>query len=93
MYYMIGLAAFFIISEIMVAKKMVPAWLTNISAGKTIWRSILILGGVAVIGIVFKMAIPLTILATIYLATVISNKYLTIFSKMEAGKKIWPNGL
>lgn len=88
MYYLIGLAAFFIISEIMVAKKLVPAWLTNISAGKTIWRSVLILCGVAIIGMVFKMAIPLTILATIYLATVISNKYLTIFSKMEAGKKI-----
>jgi len=62
-------------------------FLKDIRAGQLILRSLLSLIGLAVLGMVVKAAIPLVILATIYLATVISNKYLVIFSAMERGKK------
>ncbi|WP_125762435.1 hypothetical protein [Companilactobacillus hulinensis] len=88
MYYMIGLAAFFLLSEVLVQKNIIPKFLKNISAGKVILRSILVLMFVAAIGMLLKMAAPLTILATIYLATIISNKYLNVFSDMEGGKKV-----
>ncbi|APX71323.1 hypothetical protein M5C72_11225 [Companilactobacillus allii] len=88
MYYMIGLAGFFLLSEVLVQKKIMPKFLKNISAGKTILRSLLILLVVAAIGMLLKITAVLVILATIYLATVISNKYLNVFSDMEGGKKV-----
>jgi len=88
MYYMIGLAAFFLLSEVLVQKNIIPKFLKNISAGKVILRSTLVLMLVAAFGMLLKMTAPLTILATIYLATIISNKYLNVFSDMEGGKKV-----
>ncbi|BDZ31987.1 hypothetical protein RA086_12155 [Lactiplantibacillus sp. WILCCON 0030] len=87
MAYMLGLAVFFLVCEYAAQKKWVPKFLKDIRAGQLILRSLLSLIGLAVLGMVVKAAIPLVILATIYLATVISNKYLVIFSAMERGKK------
>lgn len=88
MYYMIGLAGFFILSEILVQKNIMPKFLKNISAGKTILRSLMVLMVVAAICMLLKIPALLVILITIYLAAIISNKYLNVFSDMEGGKKV-----
>ncbi|KRN98767.1 hypothetical protein [Companilactobacillus kimchiensis] len=86
--FFIFLAAFFIASEILVQKGFVPKFLKKVSAGKLIFYSLMIILSTAIISFLFKPAVILVVLSTIYLSIVISNFYLDAFHKMERGKKI-----
>lgn len=82
------LLGFFILSEILVQKGIMPKFIKKFSAGKLILFSLLTLLGLSVISFFWKQAVVLVLLGTIYLSIVISNYYMKEFSKMERGKKI-----
>lgn len=84
---------FFLGSEISVQKGLYPKFLKKLTAGKLIMFSLGTLLGLAAISFFIKDAVILLLLGTIYFSVIISNHYMNGFSKMERGRKIWPNAL
>jgi len=82
------LAAVFIACEVLVQKGFIPKFLKNISAGKLVLYSFLIILATAVISFFIKQAVILVVISTIYQSIVISDYYMKAFHKMERGKKI-----
>jgi len=82
------LLIFFIASEVLVQKGIMPRFIKKLTAGKLILFSLLTILGFAIISFFIKQTVILVLLSTIYLSIVISNYYMNGFTKMERGKKI-----
>lgn len=82
------LLSFFVISEVTVQKGLMPKFLKDMSAGKLILFSLMMILLTVFIGFFIKQIMILVILVTIYSSIVISNHYMAAFQKMERGKKI-----
>lgn len=86
--YLLAIFGYFIFCQIIVAKGFIPKFFKNASAFKIIFYTILLIITCAVIGAMTNTLALLLIASTIYMASVIVNKYLKIFDDMERGKRI-----
>ncbi|WP_247738346.1 hypothetical protein [Lactiplantibacillus pentosus] len=78
------LAAPLIVSEWLVNRGLIPSYLQH---RHIVWRALASL--LVVVGLVawWHLPVMITVVTTIYLATVIANRYLQAFEALERGKR------
>lgn len=80
--------SYFIFCEILVTKGIIPRFMKQANIYKIIVYAISIILICVLIGKVFDLMIPLLLGSTLYLGTVITEKYLNVFSDLEKGRRV-----
>lgn len=86
--YMIFLGGFFILCQILVAKKKYPAWLQEGRAMRTTLAGIAAILLSIVVGVLIHMPMILPALTSMYMGSIIADKYREIFDRMERGQRV-----
>ncbi|BDR58253.1 hypothetical protein [Xylocopilactobacillus apicola] len=88
MVYGLLFGVYFIFCQILVSKNKIPSFIQNKNTSGTLLFCSLIVGASVVVASIFHLGYLLPALVTIYMSSIIFDKYMKIFNNLEKGKKI-----
>lgn len=85
---MLAIGAYFILCQIIIKKQWYPKFLQREKASATTLQAMAIIAVSILLGILVKPLGYLAIMVTIFMGSIIADKYIQIFEKLERGERV-----